>query len=187
MGWHILANIFTIFLTLFRLNFRSDREKDLEILILRQQLNILQRKHNQIVRPERVDRVILSVLTVRLKHIGGQTISRLRNIIQIFQPETIFRWHRELVQMKWAYQHKNKGGRPFIDQELENLILRLAKENPRWGYSKIEGELLKLGFKISCSMIRNTLRRHNILPASVRGGRPAIKYGVAEREPTNEA
>ena len=57
-----------------------------------------------------------------------------------------------------------------IYQELVNLILRLAKENPRWGYGKIEGELLKLGFKVSRTTIRNTLHKHKILPASVRGG-----------------
>ena len=83
MGWYILANIFKIFLTLFRLGFRSDREKDLEILVLRQQLNILHRKHDRIVKPDRVDKMILSVLVVRLKFMDGQTTSRLRNIISL--------------------------------------------------------------------------------------------------------
>lgn len=67
-------------------------------------------------------------------------------------------------------QRKNKGGRPPINKEIENLILRLAKENPNWGYGKINGELLKLGFKVSETSIQNTLHRHNIQPASVRGG-----------------
>jgi len=62
MGWYILANIFKIFLTLFHLGLRTDREKDLEIIILRHQLNILERKHNQIVRPDRADRTILGIL-----------------------------------------------------------------------------------------------------------------------------
>jgi len=84
--------------------------KDLEILVLRQQLNILQRKHNQTVKPDRVDKMILSVLVVRLKLMDGQTTSRLRNIIRIFQPETVLRWHRELVRLKWTYERKNKGG-----------------------------------------------------------------------------
>jgi hypothetical protein len=60
----------------------------------------------------------------------GQAASRLRNIIHIFYLETVLRWHRELVQKKWNYPHKDKGGRPLIDQELERLILRPAKENP---------------------------------------------------------
>ena len=170
MGWYILANIFKIFLTLFHLGFRSDREKDLEILVLRQQLNILHRKHDRIVKPDRVDRMILSVLADRLKLISGRSTSKLSDIIRIFQPETVLRWHRELVRMKWTYERKNKGGRPLIDQELESLILRLAKENPSWGYGKIEGELLKLGFKVSQTTIQKTLRRHHILPAPVRGG-----------------
>ena len=170
MGWYILSNIFKIFLTLFRLGFRSDREKDLEILVLRQQLNILHRKHDRIVKPDRVDRMILSVLADRLKLISGRSTSKRSDIIRIFQPETVLRWHRELVRLKWTYERKNKGGRPLIDQELKSLILRLAKENPRWGYGKIEGELLKLGFKVSQTTIQKTLRRHHILPAPVRGG-----------------
>jgi hypothetical protein len=178
MGWYILANIFKVFLTLFRLGFRSDQEKDLEILILRHQLHILERKRNQIVRADRVDRMLLSVLADRLKLISGRSTSKLSDIIRIFQPETVLRWQsfprtigdRELDRRKWTYLHKHKGGRSPIDQELEKLILRLAKENPRWGYGKIEGELLKLGFKVSRTTIRNILQKHAILPASVRGG-----------------
>jgi hypothetical protein len=71
MGWYILANNFKVFLTLFHLSFRSDQEKDLEILILRHQINILERKHNQTVRADRVDRMLLSVLADRLKLISG--------------------------------------------------------------------------------------------------------------------
>ena len=127
MRWYILANIFKIFLTLFHLGFRSDREKDLEILVLRQQLNILHRKHELIVKPDRVDRMFLSVLADRLKLISGRSTSKLSDIIRIFQPETVLRWHRELVRLKWRYERKNKGGRPLIDQELNSLILRLAK------------------------------------------------------------
>ena len=107
---------------------------------------------------------------VRLKLMNVQTTSRFRNIIRIFQPETVLRWHRELVRLKWTYERKNKRGSPLISQELESLILRLAKENPRWGYGKIEGELLKLGFKISQTPIQKTLRKHHIFPAPVRGG-----------------
>jgi hypothetical protein len=92
----------------------------------------------------------------------------MRAVIRILQPETVLRWHRELVRLKWTYKRKNKGGRSLIEQEPESLIL--AKENPRWGYGKIEAELIKLGFTISRTTIQKTLRRHNILPAPVRGG-----------------
>jgi hypothetical protein len=170
MGWFILANIFSALLTLIRISFRSDPEKDLEILILRQQLHILQRKRNQTVKPDRVDRMILGVFAAKLELISEKPVARMRTVIRIFQPETVLRWHRELVRLKWTYKRKNKGGRPLIEQELESLILCLAKENPRWGYGKIEGELIKLGFTVSRTTIQKTLRRHNILPAPVREG-----------------
>ncbi len=80
------------------------------------------------------------------------------------------KWHRELVRRKWMQKHKHNGGRPRIDQELEDLIVRLAEENPRWGYGKIEGELIKLGVKLSQTTIRNVLNRNGIVPAPVRFG-----------------
>jgi transposase len=146
----------------------SNQEKDLEILILRQQLSILQRKHNSPIKPNRVEKITLAVLTARLKRITHRSANQLRNVIRIFQPETILRWHRELVRRKWTYPHKNKGGRPSISEELEELILRLAHENPRWGYGKIQGELVKLSFKVSQSTVRNILDRHGIQPVPVR-------------------
>ncbi|HSG46150.1 MAG TPA: helix-turn-helix domain-containing protein [Anaerolineales bacterium] len=73
-----------------------------------------------------------------------------------------------MVRRKWIYSHKNKGGRPSISKELEQLILRLARENPRWGYGKIQGELIKLSFKVSQSTVRNILDRHDIQPVPVR-------------------
>ena len=170
MGWFILTNFFSALLALIRISRLSDHEKDLEILILRQQLTILQRKHNKPIIPNRAEKMILGVLAARLKRITNQSTAGLRAVIRIFQPTTVLRWHQELVRLKWNYHHKNKGGRPPIDKELESLIIRLAKENPRWGYGKIEGELIKLGFKVSQTTIQSTLRKHNILPAPVRGG-----------------
>jgi len=170
MGWFILTNIFSTLLALFRIRSLSNHEKDIEILILRKQLSILQRKLDKPIKPNRADKMILAVLAVRLKRISNRSTAQLRSIIRIFQPGTVLRWHRQLVRLKWTFKGKNKGGRPPINKELENFILRLAKENPRWGYGKIEGELLKLGFKVSETSIQNILRRHNIQPASVRGG-----------------
>src|SRR5690606_20314328 len=100
----------------------------------------------------------------------NRSASQLRDITRIFQPETVLRWHRELVRRKWTFKLKAKGGRPRISKELEALIVRLAQENSRWGYGKIEGELLKLGFTVSASTARNVLNRHGILPAPVRYG-----------------
>jgi len=123
--------------------------------------------------------MILSVLASRLKCISNRSAAQLRSIIRIFQPGTVLRWHQELVRLKWTFKGKNKGSRSPTKKELVNLILRLTKENPRWGYGKIEGELLKLGFKVSRTTIQNTLRKHNILPASVRGGSISWRYLMA--------
>jgi len=170
MGWFILTSIFSTLLALFRIRSLSDQEKDLEILILRKQLAILQRKHDKPVKPNRAEKMILGVLAARLKRITNRSTAQLQSVIRLFQPRTVLRWHQELVRRKWTYKGKIKGGRPPINKELENLILRLAKENPSWGYGKIEGELLKLGFDVSQTTIQNKLRKHNILPASVQGG-----------------
>jgi len=82
----------------------------------------------------------------------------------------VIRWHNELVKRKWTYKKKNKGGRPRISKQIENLIVRLAEENGRWGYGKIAGELIKLGLVFSESTIRNMLNRNGILPVPVRYG-----------------
>jgi putative transposase len=83
----------------------------------------------------------------------------LHQVMLIFKPNTVLRWHRELVRRKWTFKRKGKPGRPALSSELIALIVRLAKENPRWGYDKIQGELLKLGYSFCASSIRNTLTR----------------------------
>jgi putative transposase len=170
MGWFILKHIFSSIFNFITIGRLTDHEKELEILVLRQQLSILQRKLNHPIRPNRVEKMTLAVLTAQFKRITHQTTHQLRAIIRIVQPETVLGWHRELVRRKWTYPKKNKGGRPETCKELVNLILRLARENPRLGYDKIQGELIKLGFKISPTSIRNILNRHGILPAPVRNG-----------------
>ena len=170
MGWFILTQLFSILISIVQLCHLSDNEKDLEILLLRHQLDILEGKQKQIVRPNRAEKLILAVLTARLKKATKRPVDQLRDVIRIFQPETVLRWHRELVRCKWTFQRKARGGRPRISQELGVLIVCLARENGRWGYGKIEGELLKLGFRVSASTVRNVLNRHGILPAPVRYG-----------------
>jgi len=170
MGWFILKHIFSTILSIINITRLSNQGKDLEILILRQQLSILQRQHNSPIQPNRVEKITLAVLTARLKRTTHRSTNQLRDVIRIFQPETILRWHRELVRRKWNYAHKNKGGRPSISKELESTIIQLAQENPRWGYGKIQGELIKLSFKVSQSTIRNVLNRHWIKPSPVRNG-----------------
>jgi putative transposase len=106
----------------------------------------------------------------RLKGCSGRPARELRSLLRLFQPETVLHWHRELVRHNRRYARKNQGGRPPLRQELEALILHLARENVTWGYGKIEGELRKLGLNVSQSSIRNILDRHGMLPAPVRNG-----------------
>jgi putative transposase len=80
------------------------------------------------------------------------------------------RWHRRLVAGAWAYPHRQTG-RPPLDHHIQQLIVRLAAENPRWGYQRIKGELLRLGVRVSATAIRTTLRRHRLDPAPRRASK----------------
>nr|MDP9343596.1 helix-turn-helix domain-containing protein [Actinomycetota bacterium] len=86
----------------------------------------------------------------------------------LVRPETLLRWHRQLVARKWTTPHRHPG-RPALDPEVRALILRLARENPRWGYMRIRGELLKLGVRVSATTIATALRRAGLGPAPRRG------------------
>jgi transposase InsO family protein len=169
MGWFVLAYLFSTLISLASIGRLSQQEKDLEILLLRRQLAILERKQDKPVKPNRAEKLSLAVLTARLRRVTRRPASALRDVIRIVQPETVLKWHRELVRRKWLQKQKPKGGRPRLSQELEDLIVQMAQENTRWGYGKIEGELLKLGFTVSESAVRNVLKRHHIVPASERG------------------
>ncbi|MGH2667600.1 MAG: integrase core domain-containing protein, partial [bacterium] len=94
-------------------------------------------------------------------------------------PRTLLRWHRELVRRKWTYRRR-RPGRPRLDPETVDLILRLARETPRWGYLRIRGELLKLGVRVSATAIRTTLRREGLGPAPRRGG-PTWRQFLAQQ------
>ena len=139
-------------------------------MILRYQLAIVERNFQTPPRPSRAEKLTLAVLLARLKQGTQRPAHQLQDIIRIFQPETVLRWHRDLVRRKWTYPQRHSSGRPPLSREIEDLIIRLAQENARWGYGKIEGELFKLGFKVSQSTIRNVLNRHGIVPAPVRHG-----------------
>jgi len=86
----------------------------------------------------------------------------------IFKPERVLRWHRELVRRKWTFLRKEKPSWSRLSSELEELIIRMAKEIPRQGYGKIQGEPLKLGYEVSPTSVRNVLKRHRISLASQR-------------------
>jgi len=84
-------------------------------------------------------------------------------------PQTLLRWHRELVRRKWTYRAR-RPGRPPIDQDARDLVLRLVRENPRWGYVRIQGELRKIGIRIGASTVRRVLGSHGLSPAPRRSG-----------------
>ena len=134
--WFIIAKSFSLWLDCIRLGRKSSTEKDLEILILRHQLAILERKYHKIVHPSRGEKLILAILINQLKQKVGYTIHDLRNVVHIVRPETVLKWHRELVKRKWTFRRQKQGGRPQIDPVVETLILRLAREND-WGMARL--------------------------------------------------
>jgi transposase InsO family protein len=139
---------------------RSEFAKDVELLVLRHQLVVLGRQQRSpSLRP--ADRALLAALTRLLPW-------RRRHGL-VVTPETLLRWHRELVRRKWA-QPRRAAGRPPVDSRVRELVLRLARENPRWGYPRIAGELLKLGLRVSPSTVRRLLLGNGLGPAPRRAG-----------------
>ncbi|HYU72636.1 MAG TPA: hypothetical protein VEL31_08140 [Ktedonobacteraceae bacterium] len=133
MTFAVVANLFSVLLDLLGLFSRTNREKDLEILLLRKPLRILQRKRTRPPRLSWWEKVPLALLAKKL--VQGTTNSRVRlsQSLLLFTSETIFRWHRELIRRKWTFPQRQAVGRPRIAADLEALRVRLAKENPRWG------------------------------------------------------
>src|SRR5579862_2618000 len=157
MIWLLIAQVSTLILDFITLRFIADKDKDLEVLVLRQQIRILERRLGKPVRPSRVEKLLLAVgaLCIKERVRGGR--KRLNDCILLFKPATVLKWHRELVKRKWTFQRRAKVGRPRIDADLETLIVRLATENPGLGYEKLQGELLKLGYDVSISTVRDVL------------------------------
>lgn len=109
-------------------------------------------------------------LAVRAKALGRKLLSEIDTLVT---PDTLLRWHRELVARKWNHVHKRKPGRPHTVDKLVAMILRIATENPRWGYTRLQGALSNLGYKVGCGTIANVLAEHGIDPAPLRGKRTA--------------
>ena len=168
MIFFLLAHAWALLLDLIWLGRQSNLDKDVEILLLRQQLRILQRKQPRPPRISRWERLTLLVLAGKLTAMTNSARIRLGQLVFLFKPETLLKWHRELVRRKWTLRRGVPRGRPAIGSELEALILRLARENPTWGYGKLEGELLKLGYDIGRSTIREVLKRKHVPPAPER-------------------
>jgi hypothetical protein len=168
MLWSCCLHLLALVLDLLAARRHDDRAKDLEIALLRQQVRILQREHRQPPHLSRWDRLILALLAHQLS-VAARLVRRgWHHSVLLFTPATLLRWHRELVQRKWTFQQSPRGGRPPLAPGLTDLILRLARENPRWGYGRIQGELAKLGHQVGRSTIRDLLKRQHIPPAPER-------------------
>jgi putative transposase len=146
-------------LELVVLRFRSEREKEIEILLLRHQLRVLER---QIARPHltQADRALLAAISRVLPRQAWRRSAFVR-------PATLLRWHRELVARRWTYPH-GRPGRPATAAEVRELVVRLARENPGWGYRRIQGELVGLGVKLAASTVWAILKQAGIEPAPKR-------------------
>jgi hypothetical protein len=152
----VVCRLFALVLLLAR----SDCSKELEILVLRHDLAILRR---QARRPQLTpaDRLVLAALSRVLPRRSWQAF--------LVTPETLLRWHRRMLARRWTYPHRGPG-RPPLDEEVRELILRLARENSHWGYVRIVGELRKLSVGVSATLVRNVLARAGIPPAPQRAG-----------------
>ncbi len=132
----------------------TDRSKDVEILVLRHQLAVLQRQSS---RPRFApdDRAIFTAL--------ARALGRDRWPIFLVRPDTLLRWHRRLVANHWTYPHR--PGRPSTIAETRRTIIRLARENPTWGYRRVHGELARLGITIAASTVWTILKNAGFDPA----------------------
>ena len=169
MVYHFLLCFTTLIFDVFASIRLAPDEKDLQLALLRQQLRVLERKAKTKPRVSRPEKLMLVALTTQFQAQTQRWQQRLRDVVLLVQPETVLKWHRELVRRKWTFRRPNRRGRPRIAPDVEALIIRIARENPRMGYDKIHGELLKLGFTLDPTSIRNVLRRHRLLPAPQRG------------------
>ena len=165
MVWYVIVVLVDFLVDVFAVRCKT-AEKDLELLLLRQQLRVLERKLGQRARPSRWEKCFLAVLLVQLKQVSGRSRAQLGKIL-IFTPQTILNWHRELVRRKWTFQDR-RVGRPPIAEELRQLVIRLANDNTDWGYDRIAGELLKLGYTLDPTTVKNVLKRAGIVPAPER-------------------
>src|SRR5512142_3212166 len=143
-----------------RLARREEAWKVAEILLLRHQLAVLQRQQPHHPKLNWADRALLAALLSVIPK------ARRHGLRLLVTPDTILRWHRDIIRRRWAARSKRgKTGRPAICRDIKALVLRLARENPGWGYRRIHGELAGLGVKIAASTAWEILKKAGIDPA----------------------
>ena len=160
MALRLIYLMFSKLLSWIVLCTRSDTSKDIEILVLRHQLAVLQRRTPR-PRTTWTDRALIAALT--------RLLPVRRRLGLLVTPATILRWHRQLVARRWTTQPA-RPGRPAIPAGLRALVIRLATENPTWGYRRIHGELAGLGYQIGASTVWTILHRAGIDPSPRRAG-----------------
>jgi putative transposase len=147
-------------MALVLLCFRSSDFKALEIVVLRHELSVLRRQVSRpVLRP--ADRAFLAA--------ASGLLPRARWRAFFVTPETLLAWHRRLIARHWRYPGRSPG-RPMVSREVRELVLRLARENPRWGYQRIAGELKGLGVPLSPTTVRRILVATGLGPAGSRDG-----------------
>jgi transposase len=142
---------------------RTDLSKDVELLVLRHENQVLRRRLGGRSRWDHADRLWLTALS--------QLVNRHR-WAEVFPvtPATLLRWHRDLVARKWTYTDRRRPGRPSTSASIKTLIVRMARENPTWGHRRIQGELARLGHAIAASTVWEILHAAGIEPAPRRAG-----------------
>ena len=165
MALSFLYLAFTKILQLVRLSRRDGDELAIEVVMLRHEVAVLRR---QVVRPalRPSDRALLAGL--------GRLLDRGRRRQFFVQPETLLRWHRDLIRRKWTYARR--PGRLSIPAGTVAIILRLARENPIWGYRRIQGELATMGVVLAPSSVWTILRRHGVDPSPMRSGPTWVEF-----------
>src|SRR6188474_2078209 len=160
MALQLIYLMFSKLLGWIVLRTRSDAIKDIEILVLRHQLAVLRRRTPR-PRTTWTDRALIAALS--------RLLPVRRRLGLLVAPATILRWHRQLVDRRWTTK-PTRPGRPAIPAGLRALVLRLATENPTWGYRRLHGELAGLGYQIGASTVWKILHTAGVDPAPRRAG-----------------
>jgi transposase len=160
-----------------RLSQRKEAWKTAEILILRHQLAVLQRRQPRRPTVTWADRALLAALLSVIPN------ARRHGLRLLVTPDTILRWHRDIVRRRWAARSmRGKTGRPTTRRNIRALVLRLARENPEWGYRRIHGELAGLGVKVAASTVWEILKKAGVGPAPRRTGPPWSQFLRSQAE-----